>query len=300
LTPSSKPYEYITEGTAPDAPTLVILPGLGAGAWMFLEAACHFLPQFKLLLWNNPGVGGTSLPTHLKVEDIADSVVAVLNELDIKSFFLFGHSMGGFTAQTLAHRYPERVKRMVLMSTSYGQPQSQKDARRFLKDAMIEGVRFTLKGKESIKERLKKFVSPSFLNHKPEEFVAMVQKVEENYSGKDVVRAHFICGSLFTSVPWVREVQTPTLVIHGQDDILVTPEGGQALAQQLGQAYYWGIKQCGHFPFWENPRVYPRMKDFLLGEGVGEKVQQSPHIPTHSGVKNFLKDMIQKWTANKP
>jgi pimeloyl-ACP methyl ester carboxylesterase len=54
------------------------------------------------------------------MEDQADMVFAVLQELKIKKATLIGHSMGGYVALAFAELYPENLKSLVLMnSTSF-------------------------------------------------------------------------------------------------------------------------------------------------------------------------------------
>lgn len=59
----------------------------------------------------SPGEG------HLTLADHAADLVALLDALDIDQITLVGHSMGGGIALTLALAYPDRVARLVLVST---------------------------------------------------------------------------------------------------------------------------------------------------------------------------------------
>jgi pimeloyl-ACP methyl ester carboxylesterase len=52
------------------------------------------------------------------MEDLADEVVGVLDSLGLGAVPLVGYSMGGMVAQTLVHRYPGRVTRLVLAATA--------------------------------------------------------------------------------------------------------------------------------------------------------------------------------------
>ncbi|MCU0466286.1 MAG: alpha/beta hydrolase, partial [Anaerolineae bacterium] len=63
------------------------------------------------------GHGRSSGEGHLTLADHAADLVALLDALDIEQIALVGHSMGGGIALTLALAYPERVARLVLVST---------------------------------------------------------------------------------------------------------------------------------------------------------------------------------------
>jgi lipase len=45
----------------------------------------------------------------------ADDVAAVLDHLGLKNVLMLGHSMGGFVAIVTAHRYPDHVRRLILL-----------------------------------------------------------------------------------------------------------------------------------------------------------------------------------------
>lgn len=62
------------------------------------------------------GRGGSgSLPGPYGMAAHAADCVAVLDALGIEQAIVVGHSMGGFVASVLAHRFPERVERLVLV-----------------------------------------------------------------------------------------------------------------------------------------------------------------------------------------
>ncbi|MGH3308298.1 MAG: alpha/beta fold hydrolase, partial [Nocardioides sp.] len=99
---------------------LVMLHGGGPGAssWSnFGSALPRFATQFRTLLVDQPGFGGSDKPPveGNYYRHAADHVIALLDELDIDRVHLLGNSLGGGTAMRLALTHPERVGRLVLM-----------------------------------------------------------------------------------------------------------------------------------------------------------------------------------------
>jgi 2-hydroxy-6-oxonona-2,4-dienedioate hydrolase len=111
--------QYTTEGRGP---VLLSLHG-GFGGWD--ESALiaeHFLKEgFCVLAVSRPGYLGTELPelppfTAFTPAQQADTVIALLDVLDIPEVSVLGFGAGAPVAFALAQNYPDRVKAVVLES----------------------------------------------------------------------------------------------------------------------------------------------------------------------------------------
>ena len=108
-----------------DGRRLLLAQGYGGSAddWPpdFLAALGR---SFALLAPDNRGTGGSELgdPTELTIGSMAADLEALLDELAIDRVAVLGFSMGGFIAQALAARAPERVESLALFSTDPGGP----------------------------------------------------------------------------------------------------------------------------------------------------------------------------------
>lgn len=72
------------------------------------------------------------------MEDMADAVYAVLNELQIKKAAFIGHSMGGYVALALSELYPECIKSLVLLNST---AKADSEERRQNRDRAIRAVK---------------------------------------------------------------------------------------------------------------------------------------------------------------
>ena len=103
----------------PDAPTVMLLHGLGATArtnW-----ASSFVPlsqTFRVVALDHRGHGRGIRTRRFRLADCADDAVALADVLGIDRFIAVGYSMGGPIAQLAAHRHPDRVEGLVLCATS--------------------------------------------------------------------------------------------------------------------------------------------------------------------------------------
>jgi len=80
--------------------------------------------SFSLIAPDNRGMGGSDLgdSAEVTIDSMAVDLEALLDELDIDRIPILGFSMGGFIAQALAARAPERVESLALFSTDPGGP----------------------------------------------------------------------------------------------------------------------------------------------------------------------------------
>lgn len=81
--------------------------------------------RFQVFLPDNRGMGASSWGDDtevLTIASMAGDVLALADALDLSTFALAGWSMGGFIAQTLASREPERVSALALLGTDPGGP----------------------------------------------------------------------------------------------------------------------------------------------------------------------------------
>jgi pimeloyl-ACP methyl ester carboxylesterase len=71
----------------------------------------------EVILFDNAGVGSSSGPAKETVDDMAIDAASFIAALGLGQVDLFGHSMGGEVAQLVAHTRPELVRRLVLVGT---------------------------------------------------------------------------------------------------------------------------------------------------------------------------------------
>ncbi|MGB5499224.1 MAG: alpha/beta fold hydrolase, partial [Maribacter sp.] len=126
-------YSTVGKGTA-----IVLLHG-------FLENKSMWDPFIPKLSKNNQvvaidllghGKSGCISSMH-SMQDMADAVKAVLNELEIKNSILIGHSMGGYVALAFAEKYPKELNGLCLMNSTAQADSKEKKVNR---DRAIEAV----------------------------------------------------------------------------------------------------------------------------------------------------------------
>ncbi|AZV77040.1 alpha/beta hydrolase [Parasedimentitalea marina] len=73
--------------------------------------------QYRILAFDNRGVGGSTGTVPASIDDMAKDAVAFIQALGLTKVHLLGFSMGGFVAQAITLAHPELVEKLLLTGT---------------------------------------------------------------------------------------------------------------------------------------------------------------------------------------
>ncbi|ROQ69984.1 pimeloyl-ACP methyl ester carboxylesterase [Streptomyces sp. 840.1] len=194
-----------------------------------------------------------------RLRDMADDGLGLLTALGIERAHVVGASMGGMIAQTMALACPERVLSLTSMMSSTGEseygsagPEAQAvlfspkpaDRERYVAAAAKELVWASKRYGDAV--ALRELAAASY---------------DRSYYPAGIGRqlgAMVLSGSRADAL---RELRTPTLVIHGLDDTLIDPSGGRRTAELVPGAELLMIPDMGH----DRPReLWPLLIDALV------------------------------------
>jgi len=102
---------------------LVIIWGMGGEIGSFIEQLKK-VTDSQLVTFDNRGTGRTDKPDKIySIEIMAEDTIKLLDKLEIQSANILGISLGSRIAITLAAKYPERVKNLILNVVAARSPQ---------------------------------------------------------------------------------------------------------------------------------------------------------------------------------
>jgi pimeloyl-ACP methyl ester carboxylesterase len=185
----------------------------------------------------------------------AEDAVGLLNALNIPRAHVFGVSMGGMIAQELVLRNPDRVDRLALGCTHSGGPG-------FIAPSVEAIQNLTLTRGKSLEEFARQIVSilfsPHFQKADPEYVKTMIQRYVSNPpSGKAFTNQFWaVLGhNCYDRLP---AIDTPTLILTGDADVLIPPENSRVLNERIRGSRTVTIPTAGHAFFIEAPRETAR------------------------------------------
>jgi pimeloyl-ACP methyl ester carboxylesterase len=263
----------------PTDPAILLIMGLGTQMVAWRDDFCRQLVDrgFFVIRYDNRDSGrSTSMkgaPITLRelvakrvkkppytLAELADDAIGLLDRLGAQRAHVVGASMGGMIAQHLAMRYPARVLTMTsIMSTTGG---------RFVGQPKLAVIPLFLSkpsgGKDDYVERaVKLFRAVGSKKRFDEEYVregaALAWDRGINVAGTGRQLAAITADG--SRKRRLARVTTPTLVIHGKDDRLVSPSGGKATARAIKGARLLLLDDMGH----DLPRaVWPTLIDAIV------------------------------------
>ncbi len=254
-------------------PLLMIMGAGGVMAtWDPLLVEALALAGRRVTVFDNRGIGTSSPlgdPQALTIVSMADDVIAILDALGIDSADLLGWGMGGYIAQEVALRAPDRVSALILAATDAGGP-----------EALGAGGRATdWEPAESTDAELARLSFPDGEDGAGAAR-AWIERVASQPGATSewfrVPRETLVAQRVAEGPGWASghggtharlgAITAPTLVLTGAEDAVVPPSDSAALAEGIPGARAKDYARTGHaFLFHEPARVASDIVDFLRG-----------------------------------
>jgi 3-oxoadipate enol-lactonase len=250
---------------AGDGDPLLLIPGLGARATVFDPIVPDLARRHRVITFDPRGIGESGNGGEVTVSNMVLDAITVLDAAGVAAAAVFGASMGGLIAQHAVVDHPDRVDHLVLAATAPGGDHGV-DADPAHQAALLgKGARTP---EEAYRIACTVLYSQQFQRAHPEFIEAQVRERARHPVRPRVFAAQFAAmSSLDHSFEKLAEVTTPTLVLHGTEDVVTPFENARILARQIAGAVLRPFDGCGHLFFHERPAETARIVTEHLGRG---------------------------------
>ena len=219
--------------------------------------------EHEVILFDNAGVGASDGETPHTVVEMTQDCIAFCRALGLKAIHVVGFSLGGMIAQQLALDHSDLVQRLILLGTGPRggegltftelSAEEQADPVAFLLGAFFSASQASqAAGREYVKriESRKQDRDPPVSRSSAEAQLAAIREW-----GTIPVNGRYAA---------LTNITRPTLIVHGNKDIVVQPINALILAEHLPNAQLIVYSDSSHGAHYQHARVFlEHMKLFL-------------------------------------
>jgi pimeloyl-[acyl-carrier protein] methyl ester esterase len=242
---------------------LILLPGWGMAALVWEPIAAGLAQHYELLLidWYRAQTVG----------DFQTIVIEVIERQVAGSFAVLGWSLGSLVALELAREYRDRLDHLIILSGTS----------RFTLD---KSTRYTAGWPQPVLKKMQLNLSKvhsatitafydaifSELDREqgvPEHFWGIADKFQDQLKSSNLIAGlEYLIRTDHRSL--LKDIQIPTLLIHGSDDRICPLPAAEFIKSQLaGFNKLSVVDGAGHLPFLTNPdRCLQEIKNFIVRE----------------------------------
>ncbi len=234
-------------------PLLMIMGLSGNADWWHPSFLNALAERYRVATFDNRGAGRTTQdPGPYSIPMMVEDTAGLMDHLGWSSAHVVGASMGGMIAQELALTRPERVRKLVLMVTNCGGPESIPPKPEVM--AALNMPRKGLSDEDIARASLFLLFPPQFMQDNPE---LMAEMVKVNAS--NAITPRCFVSQLNAIMAWsdhsrLGNLRHPTLIITGSEDILIPPENSRILADAIPGSRLVVFEGGGHGLFAQFPQ----------------------------------------------
>ena len=250
--------EFMVRDTGPvDTMPVVLIHGLGGSSLSeWYQVAPKLATERRVILIDHRSHGLSPLASgRYEVEDVADDVVGILDELGLGVVDVVGYSMGGLVAQAVAGRHQARVRRLVLIATFASFPDARRIPLRL--GALVTRAWERLTGLGTPEVRSGYLLATGAIERKHARWLWEETHRRNSDAGAEATFAL----ARFDSRQWVSDLDVETMVIIPGRDQLVPPAWQYELAGLIGGAKVVEVPDAFHELIWTHA---DRLADELI------------------------------------
>jgi pimeloyl-ACP methyl ester carboxylesterase len=225
---------------------LLLIMGLGGNADWWDDKTLDILAgRYQVVTFDNRGAGRSGKPEGpYTIPLMASDAVGLMDHLGWESANILGISMGGMIAQEIACTYPERVKRLVLVSTHCGGKEQVPASREIY--AALYAPRKGLSEEDIARASLFLLYPQEYIEKNPERIEETIRRTLIAPVKPECFMAQLTAISNWSIHARLADMNKPTLIIAGGRDILIPPENSRVLAEAIPDSRLVIIPEAGH------------------------------------------------------
>lgn len=240
-------------------PALFLIHGIGSRRQTWDEVIDALEDEFTCISYDLRGHGESPMPDGtFGLDELVEDLEALRATLGIEQAHFAGHSLGGMIGPAYAHKYPDRVLTVGLLSTAAFR--TEDDA------AKVQGVVRTMEEngiENTLATLVNRWFTDEFVETHPEKIEARIKQVVD--TDPDVFLNVFHIYAETEMSPWLHKVTQPCLVLTGENDGGCNPRLNKQIHEALPDSELVILDHLKHSLMIEaSPLMAKHMREFLL------------------------------------
>lgn len=229
------------------ATPLILLHSNGCSAYEYVDVIGPLAEKRRVLAWDMPGHGDSGpIGRHYGIADYTDTLVQMMDGLDITSAVVLGSSVGGTICIDMGARHAGRLAGLVIVET----PTRSFDAWEAIWP-MVEATFATMPvGAAEVAPRFTRSLTPELLAR---------WNYDRNKAGSRVMMDVMWAIRQFDVTASLPKIKTPSLAVFGDKGPVLDSQA--IFARYLPAAAQTIMPNCGHFPMIDDPAGFVRVVD---------------------------------------
>ncbi len=231
-------------------PWVMLAHGLATDMSMWDELAGALKNRYRVLRYDARGHGGTA-PTEgdYTLDQLTEDAAGILDDLNIEKVHIAGLSMGGMIAQGLMLDHSERVLSAVIADSRHTTTSEFTEAWLSRAEVVRNGGIGAI-----VASTIERWSSAGLAQRDPGVLARMERMIRNTsatgYCGCAAALARLNHG------PRLGEIDTPTLVICGDEDHGAPPENSRQMHAMIKGSRFLVVEQAGHISNIEQPAIF--------------------------------------------
>ena len=232
---------YIEEG---EGFPIFLIHGLVGDHTAWIPQVNVLKKKYRMIAIDNPGSGKSSPVTSpCTTEELADTMLIMLDNLGIDKAHVLGRSLGGLIGQHMALRGPDLVHSLVMTAAT---PKVDPIGKRLLEN-MREILEWRDNWSDWARHAAHTFVTPQFYNENPEAMSNIVSLI----SNEELSKVSYInlnqTALAHDTTDQLKDIICPTLIMAGRLDPICSMVGTDAMTSSIQNAETVIFEKSSHF-----------------------------------------------------
>jgi len=259
-----RPFGKLHYEVTGSGPALLFAHGLGGNQMSWWQQVAHFAPNYTCVAFAHRGFAPSDrIASGPDPADYAGDLAALIDHLGFGEVRLVGQSMGGWTMLEYAIAHSDRVKALVLSSTS-----GTIDRRRADPSGGTQYDAWMKDAEAKIAAGLAKGVHPAVGLAAAERSPALhllYRSIDEMAGALDKEKVRTgLRRTAIRTLDGLQDFRVPTLLVAGGQDVVFPSFLAAAIAARLPNGDAQLMPASGHSPYFEQAATFNRLVEAFL------------------------------------